>query len=250
MRRFDMPDETTNSAPVTAAILPFEPLILNDALVYDIGLFEQREVYRFYANERRKNCTLMEIMNLWLIVPYCFACALTESFDGIVSPYIRPACWEEDLRSHVGDGIVSEIERSRHQAMDFAFSCKRCGTELKPWSGDEMSVGSLHVEERFSIPMDVPGHCRVSRGLGERIKRLYRHRCFGCGKAESSEDGALHIDHIYPQSKGGTAAFRNLQPLCERCGNAKADFLPEQVDVYSSIFFAAPPSDAYEGLFW
>ena len=235
---------------MTTTIYPLESLILSDALLYELGLFEEREVYRFYVKKRRENCTLMEVMNLWLIVPYCFGCALTESFDGIVDPYIRPARWEADLRSHVGDQVVSETECNLRLSADFAFSCKRCGTQIRPWNGDEMSVAQLHVEERFSIPMETPGQRRVSRSLADRIKQLYSHRCFGCDKHESKNGGALHIDHIHPQSQGGTAAFRNLQPLCERCGNAKGDFLPDEVDVSSTMFFGAPPSDAYEGLFW
>lgn len=179
-----------------------------------------------------------------------FGCALTESFDGIVYPRIRPARWKDDLRSHVGDQVVSETESNLRCSTDFAFSCRRCGTRIRPWSGDEMSVAQLHVEERFSVPMETPAQRRVSRSLADRIKQLYGHRCFGCDKHESENGGALHIDHIHPKSKGGTAALRNLQPLCERCGNAKGDLLPDEVDVPSTIFFGAPPSDAYEGLFW
>lgn len=218
--------------------------------MYELGLFEQREVYRFYVNERRKNCTLTEVMNLWLIVPYCFGCALTESFDGIVDPYIRPAHWEDDLYSHVGEQVVSETEGNLRRSTDFSFSCKRCGTRIRPWNGDEMSVARLHVEERFSVPIETPGQCRVSRRLAERIVKLYGRRCFGCDKHGSESGVALHVDHIHPQSKGGTAAFRNLQPLCERCGNTKGDLLPNEVDVCSTIFFGTPPSDGYEGLFW
>ena len=235
---------------MTTTTAPFEPLILSDALLYELGLFEEREVYRFYVKERRENCTLMEVMNLWLIVPYCFGCALTESFDGIVRPYIRPACWEDDLHSHVGDQVLLEIESNLRRSADFAFWCKRCGARIRPWNGDEISVAELHVEERFSIPMETPGQRRVSRSLAHRIKQLYGRRCFGCGKHESENGGALDIDHIHAQSEGGTAAFRNLQPLCEGCGNAKRDSLPDEVDVCSTIFFGAPPSDAYEGLFW
>ena len=55
---------------------------------------------------------------------------------------------------------------------------------------------------------------------------------------------------VSPKSKGGDAAFRNLQPLCEDCGNKKADQLPAEVTVFSDIYFGAYPSDAYEGLFW
>lgn len=235
---------------MTPTIAPFEHLILSDRLVYELGLSEQREVYQFYASERRNNCSFMEIMNLWLIVPYCFGCALTESFDGIVDPYIRPSHWEDDLCSHVGALVVEETNDYLDDSPDFAFSCKRCRSRIRPWNGDEMSVARLHVEERFSVPMETPGRRQVSRSLAERIKRLYGGQCFGCSKHESEKNGTLHIDHIYPQSKGGTAALRNLQPLCERCGNAKRDSLPDEVDVCSTIFFGAPPSDACEGFFW
>ena len=232
------------------AALPLEPLIIGDELAHEIGVFERDEVYKFYASERRKHCTMMEIMDLWLVVPYCFGCAVAESFDGIVDPYIRPAYWEDDLCWHVGDSVVAHTKTNLRCAIDFAFSCKRCGTQLRPWNGDEMSVARLHVEERFSIPLETPGHRRPSHDLAKLVKQFYGRRCFGCSKQENKKDGVLHIDHIFPQSNGGTAAFRNLQPLCERCGNAKGNSLPDEVDVCSTIYFGTPPSDAYVGLFW
>lgn len=229
-------------------LLPLEPATISNALAHEIGLSEESEVYRFYAKERRKHCTTSEIMNLWLLVPYCYDCALNESWDGIVDPCIGPDDWAEDLRSHVGDAVVTQAEDNVRHLPDFGFSCKRCGTGIQPWNGDEMSVARVHVEERFAVPMETPGRQKPSRELARRIKRYYDCRCFGCARHES--EGVLHIDHIFPQSKGGTAAFRNLQPLCERCGNEKGDSLPEEVDVCSTMFFGAPPSDSYEGLFW
>jgi hypothetical protein len=53
-----------------------------------------------------------------------------------------------------------------------------------------------------------------------------------------------------PRFHGGDAAFRNLQPLCTRCGQKKGNTLPTEVSVYSDLYFGPYPSDAYEGLFW
>ena len=137
---------------MTTTTAPFEPLILSDALLYELGLFEEREVYRFYVKERRENCTLMEVMNLWLIVPYCFGCALTESFDGIVRPYIRPACWEDDLHSHVGDQVLLEIE-SNLRRMHFQRKLH--------------AAFSKHIQNR------IPSLCELFEAI---VDHLLRHR--------------------------------------------------------------------------
>jgi 5-methylcytosine-specific restriction endonuclease McrA len=78
------------------------------------------------------------------------------------------------------------------------------------------------------------------------IKKFYQGKCFRCERS----DVKLHIDHIVPQSKGGDAAFRNLQPLCEKCGNEKGDDMPSDLEFYSDLYFGPYPSDSYEGLFW
>lgn len=50
-----------------------------------------------------------------------------------------------------------------------------------------------------------------------------RYQCVQCGEDDSQE---LTLDHIRPKSKGGTNALDNLQTLCRRCNNLKADLLP------------------------
>jgi HNH endonuclease len=235
--------------------MSFEPPLLESgnidhALAHRLGQFETNEVLRFYARERRANCTFMQLMNLWLIVPCCYNCALVESFDGVVYPYIAPRNWRRELGWHAGEAVLSEAEGNLRGDPDFAFTCQRCHVTLRPWFSDEMSVATLHVEERFAVPLETLGQRRASRALVARIKKLYDYRCFGCEKLEGANGNTLHIDHVLPRSNGGTAAFRNLQPLCSECGNTKGDELPEEVDVFSTLFFRSPPSDAYEGLFW
>jgi 5-methylcytosine-specific restriction endonuclease McrA len=225
-------------------------LDLPDALTHSLGQFEKNEVLNFYARERRAHCTFMEIMNLWLVVPYCLRCKLVDSLDGIVYPYISKQNWKSQLGWEAGEAVLLKTEESIQDDIDFAFLCHRCRANLRPWHGDEMSVGTLHVEEHFAIPLETLGHRKPSRELVARIKKLYDYQCFCCGKHERFPRNILHLDHVLPQSRGGTAAFRNLQPLCVECGNAKGDRLPEEVDVFSTVFFSAPPSDSYEGLFW
>jgi 5-methylcytosine-specific restriction endonuclease McrA len=230
--------------------IPLEPSTVDGELRYRLGQFETDEVLKFYVRERRSYCTHTQIMNLWLVVPYCYGCALVKSFDGIVCPYISQQNWKRELGWHAGETVLSETEDNLRKDPEFAFSCHQCQVMLRPWDGDEMSTASLHVEERFAIPLETPGRRKPSRELVARIRRLYDYRCFGCGKRECFPANILQLDHVLPQSRGGTAAFRNLQPLCVECGNAKGDRLPEEVDVHSTVFFYPPPSDSFEGLFW
>lgn len=52
----------------------------------------------------------------------------------------------------------------------------------------------------------------------ERIKQRDGNRCIKCGDIEN-----LTIDHIKPQSIGGSDDDFNLQTLCFSCNNIKAD---------------------------
>jgi 5-methylcytosine-specific restriction endonuclease McrA len=105
---------------------------------------------------------------------------------------------------------------------------------------------NYHLEEHYGIPLETPGRIRPIARIRQKIIELYDRACFGCG----SSNKRLHIDHILPRSKGGDAAFRNLQPLCKDCGNMKGNDLPDEVDVYEDIYFGPYASDGYEGLFW
>ena len=42
-----------------------------------------------------------------------------------------------------------------------------------------------------------------------------------CGKAPP--DVKLHIDHVFPASKGGNSKYENLRYLCEKCNLSKSD---------------------------
>lgn len=52
------------------------------------------------------------------------------------------------------------------------------------------------------------------------VMRRDGYRCVYCGQYDN-----LTIDHIIPRSKGGTSHVTNLQTMCKRCNNAKADYI-------------------------
>jgi hypothetical protein len=62
-----------------------------------------------------------------------------------------------------------------------------------------------------------------NRQIPESIRRAVHERdggrCVRCGDGPPAAE--LHVDHIYPWSKGGTNDLSNLQLLCQRCNLSK-----------------------------
>ena len=223
-----------------------EPYIPSDQEQHEDNLWVMSECYHFYAQQRRLHCNFLQIMDLWLSAPYCTECASSDPFEGNGIPDIVPESWEVDLSLSVGQNVLEQTQRALRQNPDFHFLCKKCGRELRPWVNSEIYVVSHHLEEHYGIPLQTPGQRNPRKSLRKQLIRLYDNRCFGCNSGERR----LHIDHIRPKVADGDAAFRNLQPLCTPCGNRKGNQLPDEIEVYSTIYFGPYPSDGYERLFW
>lgn len=224
-----------------------KPYIPSSQEQHEDNLWVRSECYRFYAQQRRLHCNFLQIMDLWLIAPYCTECASSDPFEGNSIPDITPESWKCDLLLlNVGQNLLEQTQGALHENPDFCFLCKKCGRELRPWVKSEIYVASYHLEEHYGIPLQTPGRRSVSKRHRKQLFSLYDNKCFGCNSGESP----LHIDHILPKAAGGDAAFRNLQPLCKSCGNRKGNQLPQEIKVFSTIYFGPYPSDGCEGLFW
>lgn len=57
---------------------------------------------------------------------------------------------------------------------------------------------------------------KISSRLRLKVYARDNYACVHCG---TNKD--LTIDHIYPESKGGTKVFENLQTLCRSCNSRK-----------------------------
>ena len=53
------------------------------------------------------------------------------------------------------------------------------------------------------------------------------YTCFWCD-LPFAEGDRIHVDHVWPLSRGGHHAVRNLVPACERCNLAKHSSLPHE----------------------
>lgn len=222
----------------------FTPSVPTARDEYEQTQWVREECYRFYVAQRRANCTHLQLMDLWLRAPYCSECILSHPFNSRQLPGISSANWEYDIECQLGEEVLARAKEAESEGDSSIFQCKRCAGAMAPWNGDEIYIVHYHLEEHYQIPLETPGRT-VSKELKKKILRLYDNKCFACGEGLD-----LHVDHVLPRVLGGTAAFRNLQPLCEPCGQKKGDSRPEEVEVYSDIYFGPYPSDGYEGLFW
>ena len=170
---------------------------------YYFCLWANEECYRFYVEQRRMNCEFTELMDLWLLAPYCVECKQNDPFYWGGLPEISPSTWKEDLAWKVGQPKLRETTKELRINPGYAFLCHRCGKELRPWEDDELYVERFHLEEQYSIPMETPGKRQPSKRLRNRIIELYDFKCFGCSRRRKS----LHIDHVMPQSHGETLPF-------------------------------------------
>ena len=63
---------------------------------------------------------------------------------------------------------------------------------------------------------------KLSDSVRYDVLRRDGFRCLICGA--TAQDGVkLHVDHIFPVSKGGLTEMSNLRTLCERCNLGKSD---------------------------
>jgi hypothetical protein len=70
---------------------------------------------------------------------------------------------------------------------------------------------------KLPAPEDAePVRSKVTRSLREEVMARDDHECRRCGSVED-----LTLDHILPQSSGGTHVADNLRVLCRACNSAR-----------------------------
>lgn len=83
--------------------------------------------------------------------------------------------------------------------------------------------------DRFVVPAAIRLRVAVAYRLAGRrptrhaVFRRDRHTCQYCGRG-----GALTLDHVMPQSRGGGDTWENLVTACAPCNHAKANRTPDE----------------------
>jgi hypothetical protein len=132
-----------------------------------IGLWLEESCYQYYVKQRRNYCTFTQLMDLWIRAPLCADCEQSAAGFFPRVPDISGDGWESDILIHNGGKLLRQIKKALRRNRDYALTCRRCHRELRPWSGDEVYVEQVHVEEHFGLPMETPGRRQPSNsGIG------------------------------------------------------------------------------------
>lgn len=70
----------------------------------------------------------------------------------------------------------------------------------------------------------------ISREQREQARQRAGFACEYCGVTETDTAGELTLNHVQPQSKGGSDELDNLLLCCHRCNGYKADYWPPEPD--------------------
>ncbi|MGA3264527.1 MAG: HNH endonuclease [Terracidiphilus sp.] len=88
----------------------------------------------------------------------------------------------------------------------------------------EINSVEFCAEKRGCATVEVPAPQSIPLALRYRILSRDRFRCVLCGASPAKDVAVeLHVDHIYPRSRGGQSIEENLRTLCLKCNLGKGD---------------------------
>lgn len=82
---------------------------------------------------------------------------------------------------------------------------------------EALTAQGLYTDPRTK-PKTPPRKQVIPQGLRTKVLERDAYRCVYCGTHKD-----LSVDHIHPESKGGTLDLGNLQTLCRPCNSTKGN---------------------------
>lgn len=87
----------------------------------------------------------------------------------------------------------------------------------RQWLAKNKHRKAVYAHNRNKRSRINAGSLRVSPRDWRRLLNRYGYRCFYCGTCPET----LHMDHVFPLSRGGRHAIGNLVPACVSCNSSK-----------------------------
>lgn len=102
----------------------------------------------------------------------------------------------------------------------------RINEDMKQDDGIKTEIET--VKETPKNKLDERDRRDIKLGLRYTVLSRDRFKCLICGESPATSiDCRLHVDHIYPFSKGGKTEISNLRTLCEKCNLGKSAKIEE-----------------------
>jgi 5-methylcytosine-specific restriction enzyme A len=139
------------------------------------------------------------------------------SYQGFVAGALA-----EQLVSVLANAVATDPDHRAKALWDRPDGRKRFrsivrGTTGRGWSDED--------EERLfeRVRLALTDHDREPIRAEDLLRLLWNspHVCTNCGKCPP--EIKLHVDHVFPASRGGSSRFGNLQFLCAECNLRKSN---------------------------
>jgi HNH endonuclease len=232
------------------------------SLIAEAARYLGQSAEEWYHRTRRKYGHSRLLLEPVILKPVCDDCLASLDL-----PTSLDRCWKSTKARDIEVVVLPEKTRPERLTIydrgNRLVYLWRAGSCPAWWPGVQCSDCRQTIEDSDDIfaayeesfaeycglpdPEDAPKSLRGStkKKVRERLAKIYGRRCFECGKRRK-----LTLDHIQPQSRGGTWLTTNLQPFCHECQRKKANLRPVNVVVALDMLLRPPPSDSFDGLFW
>jgi 5-methylcytosine-specific restriction endonuclease McrA len=164
--------------------------------------------------------------------------------DAVVGKLLRVWAWF-DTHTQSGNAflVTSALLDRIAGATGFSDAMQSVGWLVIDKSGVELPGFDRHngqtAKARAETARRVAQHRAEKKTIARPLRRSVLERdggkCVYCGRAhmqytppESAKDAVMSMDHVIPESRGGTDSDRNLVCACVGCNMAKADRTPEE----------------------
>ena len=216
------------------------------------SMYRRKEALELFTSLRRRFSDAFLDLDLVVLKPICRSCygkvagsgpefQSAASVVAVLPQEVEGRFRLYDESNHslhfIGEGTMTGIE---------SITCSGCSDradDADEEGNDIIAVVPVPFAEYFGI--EDAGPAKPTGELREETYSLYGKQCLQCGATKE-----LTIDHVVPRADGGVATPTNLQPLCRKCNEEKADNPAKTLTVAFDFLLRPAPSDSYEGLIW
>lgn len=152
-----------------------------------------------------------------------------DSFDAFVAWALA-----EQLVSELARLVDAQPDHQTNALWNRKDGLRRFRNLLRDFTGRRWSSeDEQRLYER--VQMASTAHDRKPISAADLLRVLWNkpHVCVLCGK--SPPEVKLHIDHVFPASRGGSSEYGNLRFLCAPCNLRKSNRLEEGVPWLTSV---------------
>ena len=143
-----------------------------------------------------------------------------EMFRNLENVWIRKG--RQPRRREMNDKAVSSISSGTYLRKFGRWSnaLRRFVEYINAVDEASLSTDSMLNTKRHKTARDINLRLRF------KVLRRDNFKCCSCGASPAKDPRVeLHVDHIFPWSKGGETVLENLQTLCSKCNGGKSNLL-------------------------